>query len=136
MTDALNKTISVPVGTDTFEFRLPTIMDEIRIGVRMRDIRRAAIGPVGDVSDIGIDSMTHYSTSAAATLEILLVASSATWPFSEGPDKKPVVDATKFPVENTGDVIDAYTAYLEGVSTFRKKGPPDPGSLTQKVVAG
>lgn len=122
-TDPLAKTLTVKINNDkdSFVFKIPTIHDDIAIGSRMTRLRRV-IDPSWDGFEQGVDGITQYSLRACATFELLLEQSSATWPFTEGPDRKPVVDSAKFPAANTNDLLIAYQGFTEALTTFRAGG--------------
>lgn len=128
-TDILRNTLTISSDGADYEFRIPSLFDEMRIGVRMRDIRRR-IDPSSDGSDIGLDQTTLYFNRACATFEVMLNKASVEWPFSQGKNG-PVVDCEKFPKEKAATVIAVYGELQEKLITFRAEGiaagQPDSG---------
>ena len=116
--DVLKTTLEVRVGEDVFEFKIPTIHQEIQIGIRANDLRRK-LGNT-DSSAYGVDGETLVELRACACFELLLVRSSEKWPWTE--DKGKVeVKSENFPIERFNDVILAYQGFQEALSTFREK---------------
>lgn len=116
----LSETITVTVEGDDYEFAIPSIVDEMKVGMRMRDIRRR-INPNGDISDFGLDQSTLYFNRACAAFELLLRRTSASppWPFSAG-SAGPEVNCEKFPREKAATVIAVYGGLQEKLLSFRK----------------
>ena len=119
----LATTLEVKLGQDTYVFKIPTLHDEIAIGSRMSTLRRA-IDPSWDGFTL-LDGTTQYALRAAATFELLLQRASVTWPFSEGLDKKPVIDSSKFPADKAHVTVQAYERYEAALNRFRYGGAED-----------
>lgn len=119
----LANTITVTVDGDDYEFAIPSITDELKIGLRMRDIRRRLM-PDGDISDIGVDQATLFMNRACATFELMLRKTSASppWPYSSGASG-PEIDCTKFPPDKAATVVAVYTELQQKLLTFREKRP-------------
>lgn len=118
----LNNTISIPDPADpniTYEFRVPSIKEQMALGMKARAIRREN-DPTGSGDLNGLDSDTAMLSWALGAFEILLTASGAKWPFSEGPDKRPIVRYAKFPDDKLDTVL--YVGYKldTEIARFRK----------------
>ena len=135
MPEVLQDTLTVEYSGETFQFKIPTIYDEMRIGARMRDIRAAIVGPGASSSDEGLDNVTLFFNRACATLDVLLKKASVRWVFSEG-DSGPVVNSANFPATKTDDVVGIYGGYQDALGTFRSGGNPDPAPVSPEAVAG
>jgi hypothetical protein len=133
MAEKLQTTLIVPYKDDNFEFKIPSIHNEIAIGSRMSKLR-AVIDPDWDGFSMGLDGGTQYSLRACAAFELLLQKSSAKWPFSPDDIGAVKVDSSKFPPENAADVVQVYQAYQEKLTSFRSGGAPGNNPLTDKVV--
>lgn len=97
------KTVVVREGPMEFEFRIPTLLDEAKIGARIRRLRMLA-DPLDDPGGT-LDPDTLAYLKAMAYFDVLLIAASgAEWAWSKGADGKLVVDSTKFP-EDKADVV-------------------------------
>lgn len=120
MTDIAPTTLTVTAKSDTYEFKIPTLHDDIAIGARMSKLRKA-IDPSWNGFDQDLDYTTQYTLRAAATFEILLQKSSSAWPFFETP-KGPIVDSSKFPTDKFSDVLEGYGAFNDALAKFRAGG--------------
>lgn len=141
MVDVPIKTeIEVSVQGDSFNFKVPTLHDEIKIGLRMKAIRsrytEADADGIKDTSDEGLDGWTNMMLRACANFEVLLKTSSAKWVFSSGKDGKPFVDSANFPSDKVNQVIEAHVAFNNDLATFRKGGNPAQPPADEKAVAG
>jgi hypothetical protein len=120
MADPIQTSLKVPVREDTFEFRIPTIHDDIAIGSRATKLRRV-IDPGWNGFDPIADAMAQYSLDACATMEVLLDKASVTWPFTPS-QNGPIVDSSKFPADKVNDVLEAYSGFRQALATFRNEG--------------
>lgn len=114
----LKTTLEVKVGEDVFEFKIPSIHDEIRIGIRVKDIRRS-LDPNWNSFEQGLDGEALVELRACACLELFLQRSSAKWPWSQDGQGKVVCDSAKFPIDKFNDVLIAYQGFQEALSSFR-----------------
>lgn len=132
----LSDTMTVTYDGDHYIFAIPSLVDEMKIGIRMRDIRRRIL-PEGDISDFGLDQNTLYFNRACATFELMLRKTSANppWPYSSGPSG-PVVDCEKFPTDKASTVIGVYGALQQQLLTFREKRPPAGQPAPEQAVGG
>lgn len=105
---------------DHFQFKIPTIRDEIQVSARADAIHKS-LDPSWDGFTPGLDGFGMLHLKACATLEILLEKSSARWAFSETKDGVKV-DSSKFPANRVNDVIVAYQGFSEALQTFRETG--------------
>lgn len=125
MPDILDNTVTVTVGGDTFEFRLPSPLDMAKIGMVASSIRREA-DPAGLGYEEGLDWQTAVLIRAMATMVVLLERSSAKWAFSEVRDAKGVatvsVDHKKFPPKASLVLPEIYDKLQEEVSRFLSGG--------------
>ena len=135
MPEVLQDTLTVEYSGETFQFKIPTIYDEMRIGVRMRDIRTTLVGPGMSSTDEGLDNVTLFFNRACATFDVLLKKASVRWVFSEG-ESGPVVNSANFPATKTDDVVGIYGGYQESLGTFRSGGHTDSTPAVSEAVAG
>lgn len=112
-------------GGKTFQFRVPTLHDEIRISAKASEIRRR-IDPDWDGFST-LDGNGLYALRAAATFECLLDSTSESWALDRTPTGVKV-DSSKFPPETVTDVMQAYQGFVEALNSFRAGGSPDNGS--------
>lgn len=134
-TDILKTTLEVKVGEDVFEFRIPSIHDEIRVGARIKDIRRA-LDPSWNTFDQGLDGEALVELRACACFEVLLQRSSAKWPWSKDAQGKVVCDSSRFPTNKFNETLLAYQGFQEALSSFRSKGTAGEPATGEKAVAG
>lgn len=133
----LAKTHTVTFGKQTFEFALPTIATQLKLGVRARSIRRA-YDPLGYGEEVGLDEDTALLAWGSAAFEVLLVGCDAesNWPYSKTEAGAPVVDYTKWPAERLDDVLEVARTLWGDLQRFRAEralARQPPGS---EAVAG
>lgn len=128
------KTIVVKDNDSEFEFRIPSIMDEIKIGARMRRLRNMA-DPMDDPGgNIDMDTMAYLKSMA--WFDVLLTsADNAEWAWTKGPEGRRVVDSTKFPLDKTNQVLRVVANAIAEVSRFRDSGVADARAATNETVA-
>lgn len=115
-------TLEVPVRGETYEFKIPSLHEEIAIGSRVTKLRRD-IDPLWDGFSMGLDGNTAYMLRACATFELLLKRASAQWVWSHEPNTGgPIVDSSKFPPDKVDLVMEVYQGFLEALSRFRQGG--------------
>lgn len=133
-TDLLKKTVVVKEGESEFEFRIPSILDEVKIGARIRRLRLSA-DPMDDPGgQIDMDTMAYLKSMAY--FEILLVAASkAEWVWSRGPEGKQIVDSTRFPVDKTDQILRVAAKAVSEVNRFRNPSFTREGDNSQQTVA-
>ena len=122
-TDLVKKTIIVTDKStkEEFEFRIPTIADEVALGTRMRRLRRA-IDPMDDGSG-QLDGDTMAYLRAMAYFEVLLKSTSATdWVYTKTADGKQYVDSTTFPPDKANIILFVAGSLYSRVQTFRFGG--------------
>ena len=134
MSDVTQSTLTVPLGSDNFEFKIPTLYDEIRIGARMSEIRKN-IDPAWDGFTQGLDGNTLYILRAAATFDVLLLRASQQWPFQKTATG-PVVDSGKFPENKVNDSLLIYQGFTEALTRFREGRTADEPKPASEAVAG
>ena len=133
MPELLQDSITVSHNGDDFVFSIPSIHDEVRIGLKARALRQALVGPGGDVSEDGLDRWTVYMLRACATFEVLLRKSSAMWPWTAQAGG-PVVDSGKFPDDKVNDVLAIYSDQQEQLLSFREGGVATVSAGTEAVA--
>lgn len=131
--DALKVSLTVSVSGDTFEFKIPGLHEEIRIGSRMNMLRQKIDPDWDGVTPLNLDSISVLR--ACAVFETLLLRSSVEWVFSPGPQGKPIVDSSKFPPNKAREVVEAYEGYSDQLRTFREEGAADKPLPPAEVVA-
>ena len=109
MADLTQTTFDVSVGADTFIFKVPSVREYARLGIRSRELRRAD-SPTGTGDEWGLDGTTADLYRGMALFETLLQKADArdNWPYSTDDSGKPSVDSSKFPPQATQSVILAY----------------------------
>lgn len=122
----LQDTLDVTVKGDLYIFRIPNFADEIKLGLREREIRRnmeielygqtypAAGLPTGDNS-------TEFLVRVAAQMEHLL-SKGPQWVWSPGPAGAPVVDFTKWDNTKIDTVVEVGVAFSAALRRFRTDG--------------
>lgn len=136
MTDLLQENVTVkgPKG-DTYVFKIPSLHDEFRVSARVKNIRKQ-IDPDWDGVEQGMDWFSVMGMQAAATFEVLLVKSSATWPYTASKSGEPIVDSSKFPITMVDEVRAVYSEYMGEVRRFRDGGAADDNADGKEAVAG
>ena len=138
MPDILQDKLEVKLQDDIFVFRIPTYLDEIKLGMKERDIRRELgleIGGDQSGNPDGLDNQTFFMVQTAARFELLLVQSSVQWPWSAGPEGKPVVDFHKWPSDKVGDAIAVGALFAGELTTFRSGGNTDGNAASSEAMA-
>ncbi len=114
-------TITVDYEGSKFTFKIPSIMESARIGVRAKMMRKE-VAPESDGSEDGLDIETIYIFKALSTFEILLKKTDAPWVFTPGEDGKPKIDVNKFEDKHLVSLIDVYLEYSTALRNFRTGG--------------
>jgi len=125
-TDLVKKTIVIKerATNEEFEFRIPTIADEVAIGTRMRKLRRE-IDPADDGTG-QLEQETLAYLKGMAYFEVLLVSTSAVnWVYTKVKDGRQIIDSLKFPPEKTNTVLFVAMTFHGQVQRFRYGGPTD-----------
>jgi hypothetical protein len=131
--DLARKTVVVKDNDCEYEFRIPTILDEVKIGTRMRRLRMAA-DPMDDPGG-SIDPDTMAYLKAMAYFEVLLLAAdNSDWVWSRSNEGKRFVDSTKFPEDKTDLVLRVASKAFWSIARFRS-GDVSSGESDNKVVA-
>lgn len=138
MSDSMSNEFEVVVFDDTFVFRKPTIKYRIELGYRSADVRRRAYPTQAGAlpGDFGIDNEAAMFARNCAIMELYLLRSTATWPFSPGEDGKPKVDFEKFPSDCEDLVWRIGAAFEDAIARFRKRGDTDKPSAGGEAVGG
>jgi hypothetical protein len=127
--DPLSTEFEVVLNGETYVFRKPTIRFRIELGYRTADIRRRAFpsgnGAMSITGEFFLDRDAADFARACGILELYLIKSNQTWPFSNSDDGKPVVDFDKFPPDREDTVWELAAKFDTEVSRFRKRGNPD-----------
>jgi len=109
------------VTTETYIFRKPGIYHRIELGYRAAEVRRKAYPGSGGILDFAVDRATVDFAQNCAIMEMYLVRSNQTWPFTPGEDGKPVVDSSKFPPDREQTVWDIGDSFSKQVLRFRTR---------------
>ena len=136
--DPLSPTFDITVEGETYTFRKPGIRFLIEIGYRSADVRRRSFPAQGGTlpGDFGLDYAAVNFARACAIIELYLVRASEQWPFSPGPDGKPMVDFDKFPADREETVQNLAAEFDSAVARFRTRRNPDGSSGGAEAVAG
>jgi len=135
----LQNTIEVTVEGATFVFRIPSFSDEIKLGLRAKQIRRELeielLGPnptpeqfATTVGDPTYDNATETYVRTACQFSVLLKRSDAPWIYSEDEKGLPVVDYKKWPDDKFNVIVQAGVQFSQELSRFRsgRAAPPKP----------
>lgn len=134
----LNNMISIPDPADEnikYEFRVPTIKDQMALGMRARAIRRQN-DPTGSGDLLGLDQDTAMLSWALGAFEILLTASGTQWPWSKDGEGKPIVIHSKFPDDKFDTVLLVGYKLDTEIGRFRKGWTSNWKPTGEKVVDG
>lgn len=128
------KTIVIKDGDAEFEFKIPTILDEVKIGARMRRLRMMA-DPMDDPGGT-VDMDTLAYLKSMAFFDVLLVAAdNAQWAWSKGLDGRRTVNSTEFPEDKTNQVLRVAGNAIVEVNRFRDGRIADAGAASVETVA-
>ena len=107
----------------TFEFRLPTLFDQGKLGMRAKNLRLQTF-PDSDGSEAGLDLDTIYLFRALAVVDVALSKTDAPWIPRKEDDlqKKVVFDSTKIESRYFNDLMEVYSGYLDAQDSFRSGG--------------
>ena len=126
--------IKVTVGADDFVFRAPSIRYDIEVAAKAAAIRRKADPEAASPYEIGAAAVRF--SYALAVMELYLIASTATWPFSPGPAGKPIVDHEKFSPKKARAVYQIGDAFEAEYGRFREDGTAGDDAAGAEAVAG
>ena len=135
MSDVLDETLEVIVRKQKYIFKIPSITFDIEVGYRATEIRQR-IAPQFMGSLFGLDNAAAQLARNFAVMELYLLRADVPWPFSPGPNGKPVVDSAKFPRDKTNTVYDIGQAFEAAYGRFRDDGTGDNQSNGDQAVAG
>lgn len=130
----LKNTIDIEYKTDSFEFRIPTVEDELQLGFIERNIRRDFEGramsadelkirrPLGEAE--GLDFNTRARVQAIAGFQRLLVKSDAkdNWCWSKDPQGRPVIDYRVWDATHLDEAVAIWWLFMEELTRFRSGG--------------
>jgi hypothetical protein len=143
MSDAgsvLKDTLEVQVQGEVYIFGIPALHDEIKLGLREREIRRQleremygdnypALGePTGDNS-------TEFLVRTTAQF-VQLLRKGPEWVYSTDRTGGPVIDFTKWPKNKVDTVVEVGVAYQAALRRFRDGGDTDRPPAGGEAVAG
>jgi hypothetical protein len=137
MVDVLQKSFELPVTINgkvyEFTFKIPGIKFDIEVGYKAAEIRTRAYPPAnGQMA--GLDQSAFQWSRCAAYMELYLEKSPLAWVFSEGADKKPVVNYENFPGNEIDTVYLIGAAFEEAYGRFRRGGDINPRPSGADVV--
>lgn len=135
----LQDTIKVTVKDVSYEFSIPGYLDEIKMGMRERTIRReieAEMGlPLTAGEAVGLDNQTAFMIEVVAIFETLLKTCSSTWPYSNGAGGQPTVDFRKWPKDKMGEALAVGVVYRDELARFLNGGVANGDATGTEVVA-
>lgn len=131
----LKDTIDVTPNTITYTFGVPSLSDEIKLGIIERNIRRD-LDPTTGGDPSGLDGTTYTLVQTAAVFQYLLRGCTDKWPYSTDANGKPTVDYTKWDKQRIGEAIQAYIAYRDAVNRFRETGVLNGNGKSEVPVEG
>ncbi len=104
----------------TYIFRIPSIREMTRLGVRERDLRMSDSTNMNGSTD-GIDILTEYLYRALALFETLLEKTSDLRVVTEEKEGKPVVNSLKFGADiDPTMLIGVQQGFEQALNSFRK----------------
>ena len=126
--------VKLPNG-NSYEFAIPSFVDEIKLGMCERDIRRE-VDPTNNGSADGLDNSTAFFVASAAIFRVLLRKASVEWPYSKDAKGGPVVDYTKWPKDKVGEALEVAATFQTELVRFRSGRVADGQSPDAETVAG
>lgn len=136
MPDAvLQDTLKVKTKDIEYEFRIPSLADEIKLSMHERRIRRE-LDPDGNGSPDGLDQNAFLLVRSAAIFEVLLASCTHQWPYSKGEKGEPVVDFRKWPKDKVTEAAAAGMLFLSELDRFRGGGAANGQPDGAQAVAG
>jgi len=118
-----------------YEFEVPGFAKQMQLGMYAKAIRRK-YDPTGVGDAMGLDGETAMLAWSIAAFELLLKGAGVKWPYSEGENKQPVVDHTKWAEDKLDVVLDVGVRLDAELMRFRQERTsgwnPDRG----KALAG
>lgn len=130
-TNPIPSEITVEHNGEKYIYKIPSVHEEIRIGVLMDSMRRRQGGAGGDMESL--DNWTRILLRACVNMEVLLKKASVTWPFTVG-TAGPAVDSSKFPENKISELIEVQIKFDDLLSSFRAGGNPDQPPITTEAV--
>lgn len=130
----LQTTLKVSVKGVEYEFRIPSLADEIKLSMHERKIR-AKLDPDGNGSPDGLDRMATLMVRSAAIFEVLLESAGAKWPYSDDPKGAPKIDFEKWPTDKVGEAVAVGLEFENALARFRNPGVADPNAAGTEAVA-
>lgn len=136
----LKDTLEINVQGDTYIFGIPALHDEIKLGLREREIRRSmeremngdgypALGePTGDGG-------TEFLVRTTAQF-IQLLRKGPAWVYSTDNSGGPIIDFTKWPTDKVDTIAQVGLAYQAALRRFRNGGDTAGPPVGGQVVAG
>jgi hypothetical protein len=143
----LQTTIDVTVDGATFIFRIPSFADEIKLGLRAKQIRRELeiemLGPnptqeqfMTVAGDPTYDNATETYVRTACQFSVLLKQSDAEWIYSKDEKGLPVVDYRKWPDDKFNVIVQAGVNFSNQLSRFRAGRTAAPKPAVEQTVGG
>ena len=116
----LESTVEVENRGEIFEFRLPTVLDEIRLGSVAKRVRREA-DPEGSFGESeGIDPIAYAYGKAVSLFLVCLVRTSAKWVYAADKAGKPALNWQNWPPNVAERVLEISLAAEAAIATFRR----------------
>ncbi len=142
----LQTTIDVTVDGANFIFKIPSFADEIKIGLRAKQIRRELelelLGPnptpeqaqtfTGGESTY--DGTTEGYVRTAAHFSVLLKQSSVEWIYSKDDKGNPICDYKEWPDSRVNTIMRAGVEFSNQLNRFRSGGTTAPKPSVDKIV--
>lgn len=127
-TNILRKSVIVKnrIDNEEFEFKIPSLMDEIAIGTHMKRMRHM-VDPMDDGGPLDPETMAWLR--AATYFERQLLSASVDWPYTKNTDGSRTVRASEIPIEKVSTVLIVGGIYHNQVAQFRNGRPADAGNV-------
>jgi len=120
----LASTVEVENAGEVFEFRLPSVLDEIKLGGMAKRVRREAdpesAGYGGDFDET--EQLSYMVAKAVALFVVCLVKTSAKWVYAADAAGKPVMAWQSWPPEVFQRVMEIAMAAQAAIVEFRNGG--------------
>ena len=134
MADLTKNSIPVVYDGETYEFRIPSLLNYAQIGVRARDLRQSD-SPMSSGSDVGLDPITRLLFEGFAVFEKFLKAGPE-WCWTKDDNQAPVCDSSKFPVDKLLTVLEVVRGFNEALEQFSGRRVGDGNAPSETPVAG
>lgn len=140
MSDVLQDTIEVTVRNEVYVFTIPSFADEIKLGLREREVRRKLERQVfgENYPATGMptgDNATEFLVRTVAQFEQLL-RKGPEWVYSRDQSGGPTIDFEKWPKAKSGVAVEVGVQFGNELARFREDGSAPRNLAGGEAVAG